>query len=106
MSKWNEIEFEFELSDGQRVMIGLSTYATGNYEEPMLEPDGDIMIRTLASDVWETLGEAKLSAEDRLKIENAVERELDRLTDDYSSEIGQSLAESAADRLFDSWEDR
>jgi hypothetical protein len=43
VSRWSEIEFTFE-SEGGPLLVSLELYASGDYEEPMLEQDGDALI--------------------------------------------------------------
>lgn len=99
---WSEIEFIFETEDGRDVKVGLSTYTEGSPDEPSLGIDGDIMIQSLSSDSWYSLEESGLSRSDRARVESRVESELDRLTSEYSYDIGQSIAESVGD----AWHDR
>jgi hypothetical protein len=102
---WSSPEFEFELSDGTPIKVGFETLSSGSYDEPMLEVDGDVMIQTLQSDDWTPVDDLILTPEDRARIDSRVEATLDQLTNDYACDIGQSIAESAADALYDRMRD-
>lgn len=49
MSKWSEIEFDYESETYGLLKVSLSAYASGSHEEPMLEQDGDLTIEKVLS---------------------------------------------------------
>lgn len=106
MRPWHEVKLQFETSDGRTFQVEGETFHSGSHDEPMLELDGEVMLRSLASDSWLSPEEARLSESDLKRLEQDVEDELIRLQDAYSCDISQSILESAADALYDAWKDR
>lgn len=106
MSAWSEFTFTFETSDGVVYQVEGQTYADGTYDEPMLCLDGEVGLRSLASDQWLEPSEAKLSPQDLKRLESRIDDELDSLTRDHSCDISQDLMERAADQYHDMMEDR
>jgi hypothetical protein len=109
MSPWSEPSFVFESpslasSDGTygQILVELSCYASGSYEEPMLEQDSDPLLSLNGVEVRIT----DLPPEEQKALHGAIDRELDSLTEAYFSEISQHLAEVAADAYHDAMEDR
>ena len=105
MSRWSSQEFPVETSIGE-VMVSIEVAAVGSYDEPEVELDGDILIKTLASDSWLTLKASGLSAADIRLIEDAADRALDETLENHSCDISQQLIERAADAAYDAWKDR
>lgn len=117
MSAWSELEFEYESRSvvdpacpgyAGRLKVYISTYATGSYEEPQLEPDGDPWIELL-DDKGCPLREVsleELSAEERQEVLNRIDKEIDAALEAHSCDIGQHVAEIQADALYESWKDR
>lgn len=109
MSNWNEVSLTYEsrsLSDADgtygQILVEFSVAADGTYEEYHLEIDSEVSLSVNGKPLHLT----DLPPDERVRLMAAVDRELDRLTDQHGDEISQSLAERAADRLHDQMEDR
>lgn len=127
MSHWNSPQFNFETSAGVVIRVSLELYASGTYDEPMLELDGAPLLEVLhcPSDTPDRIPagpglvgtrpnpeyrasevQAKdLPPADQKRLAAAIERCIEDTEREYADDVSQYIAENAADALYEAWKD-